>query len=65
MSQRQYPQALLRRLVWETKDIFDLTDLCILYRELEAQGDITITARLKAEVQIQTRILIGRDIESK
>ena len=60
MTQPRYPQALLRRLVWETKDLDDLVDLCRLYRELEAQGDIVITYRLKAEVAVQTRLLVQK-----
>lgn len=64
-NQPRYTQALLRRLIWETKDTEDLCDLCRLYRDLEAQGDITITQRLKMEINIQQRILIDRDLLDK
>ena len=60
MTQPHYSQVLLRRLVWETKDLDDLVDLCRLYRDLEAQGDIVITYPLKAEVAVQTRLLVQR-----
>lgn len=60
-NQPSYSQKLLRRLIWETKDIDDLCSLCDLYRSLEAQGDITITYRLRAEVKIQQKILTDRD----
>lgn len=61
--QPHYGQPLLRRLIWQTKDIEDLVDLCRLYNELDAQGDITITARLRAEVKIQQEILLTRQSE--
>lgn len=62
---RHYPQALLIRLVRETKDIQDLCNLGMLYRDLKEQGDIIITFRLKMEIKIQQELLILRDEEKE
>lgn len=62
---RHYPQALLIRLVRETKDIQYLCNLGMLYRDLKEQGDIIITFRLKMEIKIQQELLILRDEEKE
>ena len=62
---RHYPQALLIRLVRQTKDIQDLCNLGMLYRDLKEQGDIIITFRLKMEIKIQQELLILRDEEKE
>lgn len=65
MSTPHYSQTLLIRLIRQTKDIQDLCDLGLLYRDLAAQGDITITFRLKMEIRIQQELLILRDEEKE
>lgn len=52
-KQPEYSQALLIRLVHETKDIRDLLSLTTLISELEEQGDIYIGSRLYMEMKAQ------------
>lgn len=52
-KQPEYSQALLIRLVHETKDIQDLLSLTTLISELEEQGDIYIGSRLYMEMKTQ------------
>lgn len=63
-NQPHYSQAMLIRLVRQTKDIQDLCDLGLLYKDLAAQEDITITFRLKMEIRIQQELLILRKEEN-
>lgn len=60
MSQPHYSQTMLIRLVRQTKDIQDLCNLGMLYKDLEVQEDIKITFRLKMEIRIQQELLILR-----
>ena len=64
-NQPHYSQTMLIRLVRETKDIQDLCNLGMLYRDLKEQGDIIITFRLKMEIKIQQELLILRDEEKE
>lgn len=64
-NQPHYSQKMLIQLVRETKDIQDLCNLGLLYRDLAAQEDIRITIRLKMEIKIQQELLILRDEEKK
>lgn len=64
-NQPHYSQALLIRLIRQTKDIQDLCNLGMLYRDLKEQGDIIITFRLKMEIKIQQELLILRDEEKE
>ena len=59
-----YSQAMLIRLIRQTKDIQDLYNLGMLYRDLKEQGDIIITFRLKMEIRIQQELLIPRKEEN-
>ena len=63
-NQPHYSQTMLIRLIRQTKDIQDLCDLGMLYRDLAAQEDITITFRLKMEIRIQQELLILRKEEN-
>ena len=63
-NQPHYSQAMLIRLIRQTKDIQDLCDLGMLYKDLEAQEDIKITFRLKMEIRIQQELLILRKEEN-
>lgn len=64
-NQHHYSQKMLIQLVRETKDIQDLCNLGLLYRDLAAQEDIRITIRLKLEIKIQQELLILRDEEKE
>ncbi len=64
-NQPHYSQAMLIRLIRQTKDIQDLCDLGLLYKDLAAQEDITITFRLKMEIRIQQELLILRNEEKE
>lgn len=58
-----YSEKMMIGLIRDTKTIEELTDLCSLYKDLQAQKDIVITIRMAREVNLQQKTIIyGGDI---
>lgn len=58
-----YSEKMMIGLIRNTKTIEDLTELCLLFRDLKTQKDIIITDRMQREVNIQQKTIIyGGDI---
>lgn len=51
MTKPHYSEALLLRLCKETKDILDHEKLIYLYQELEKQGDINFSEKVRNQIK--------------